>query len=264
MHFRQITNIDTYVDSIRGIPAITPAREIELASVIAGGGPGSGDALRELIESNLRLVVKIAHDFKRFSLDFADIVAEGNVGLMIAARKFRPGHGAKFSCYAAWWIKQSIRKALAENTRTIRLPVEQAKRYVRVVKARAAMETAGEDTSDAAVAAAAGVSEDSVRMLLMAPVHTASLEDPVGDGDSVLMDVLADDSESRNEQTERLYGALSTLSARDGLIVALAYGLGGRKASLAEIATETGLPPGELNSRLSASLLRLRSVLSSL
>ncbi len=112
-----------YMQEIGQIPLVTREEEVDLAADIA---KGSAAARHKLIQSNLRLVVKIAHDFKGLGLPLVDLISEGNIGLMKAVEKFDPSKGAKFSSYAAWWIKQSMRRALSNQSRTIRIPVQSA------------------------------------------------------------------------------------------------------------------------------------------
>ena len=124
-------NITSYMRDIKQIPLINRDKEAELSAMIHSDDDMQVLAARnELVCSNLRLVVKIAHDFKQYRLPFDDLVAEGNIGLIRAAEKFDPGKGAKFSCYAAWWIKQAMRKAIANQTRTIRVPGQCAQKPV--------------------------------------------------------------------------------------------------------------------------------------
>ena len=112
-------SIKSYMKSISSIPLIKRADEAELAKLIA---EGSEEAREKMIVGNLRLVVKIAHDFKSLGVPLNDLIAEGNIGLMKAVEKFRPDKGAKFSSYGAWWIKQSMRRAIADQSRVIRIP----------------------------------------------------------------------------------------------------------------------------------------------
>ncbi|MCM8532209.1 MAG: RNA polymerase sigma factor RpoD/SigA [Lentisphaeraceae bacterium] len=118
-----VNSVKTYMGEIASYPLVTRDEEVTLAGEIA---EGSDQARRTLTEGNLRLVVKIAHDYKNLGVPLADLIAEGNVGLMKAVTKFQPDKGAKFSSYAAWWIKQAIRRAIANQGRVVRVPVQAA------------------------------------------------------------------------------------------------------------------------------------------
>lgn len=118
-----VNSVKTYMGEIASYPLVTRDEEVTLAGEIA---EGSDQARKTLTEGNLRLVVKIAHDYKNLGVPLADLIAEGNVGLMKAVTKFQPDKGAKFSSYAAWWIKQAIRRAIANQGRVVRVPVQAA------------------------------------------------------------------------------------------------------------------------------------------
>ena len=127
-----------YMQNIGQYPLVSTDEEVELAEKIKNGdAQTSADARAKLIRSNLRLVVKIAHDFKGLGLPLLDLISEGNIGLMRAVEKFDPSKGAKLSSYAAWWIKQSMRRALANQARTIRIPVQSASKISKIQAAKA-------------------------------------------------------------------------------------------------------------------------------
>ena len=118
-------SLKTYMENISRYPLVSVEDEVRLAAMIHGSDPVlKKQAADTLINSNLRLVVKIAHDFKGIGLPLMDLISEGNIGLMRSVEKFDPALGAKFSSYAAWWIKQSMHRALSNQTRTIRIPVQ--------------------------------------------------------------------------------------------------------------------------------------------
>ena len=126
-----------YMQDIGQISLVTKEQEVELAAHIHGDDEFAYDEARStLIQANLRLVVKIAHDFKGLGLPLLDLISEGNIGLMRAVEKFDPAKGAKFSSYAAWWIKQSMRRALANQSRTIRIPVQSAGKINKIKSVR--------------------------------------------------------------------------------------------------------------------------------
>src|ERR671931_1575931 len=128
------SGIKIYLREIGQIPLLTPDQEIELAAKIK---KGDKEARALMIRSNLRLVVKIAHDYANLGLPLLDLISEGNIGLMKAVERFDPAKGGKLSTYAAWWIKQSIKRALADQGKTIRLPVHVVDKLFHIRKAEA-------------------------------------------------------------------------------------------------------------------------------
>ena len=238
--------------------------------MIHSGDPEAADkALNELVTSNLRLVVKIAHDFRRFNLPFNDIVSEGNVGLIKAAHKFEAGHGAKFSCYASWWIKQSIRKALIDKTRMIRIPTEMAKRQVTVEKMRSRWAAEHECLpTDEQVAEATGIPLCGIQALDKAATCSVSIDEKLTDAsDTSFADTFAaddsDESAAKEEMSRALADVLRGMSALDRMMITWAYGLDGCIADIRWISQETGLTADEVTDRLTGLLRTMRSDLLS-
>ena len=165
-----VNSVKTYMGEIASYPLVTREEEVELAGLIADG---SEAARRKLTEANLRLVVKIAHDYKNLGVPLADLIAEGNVGLMKAVTKFKPDKGAKFSSYAAWWIKQAIRRAIANQGRVVRIPVQAAAK-MKLIRQTSQQLTKdlGHVPSDKEIAKALGMTERSIRSTI-ATVNTS-------------------------------------------------------------------------------------------
>ncbi len=225
--------VRSYVRNIVRHPLATPEEEADLASRIAAG---DAEARTRLILANLRLVVKIARSFEGRGLPMEDLVSEGNIGLMRAVGKFDPAKGAKFSVYAAWWIKQAMRFALAERAATIRVPIGSAHKFsaIRAVRARLA-ESLGREPTLAETAAAAGVGERTV--VSLAPVRTVSLHEPsMLDGDGELLETLPDArvpgpdriAESRDAFAHAL-ALVERLPESERRVVVLYFGLGGER-----------------------------------
>ncbi len=182
-----------YMESIMRYPRVTPAEEAKLARRIA---QGDNEARSMLIKANLRLVVKIAHDFKGRGLPLLDLISEGNIGLMRAVEKFDPTRGAKLSSYAAWWIKQSMRRALSNQAPIIRVPTQSAMKMVKIHAAEARLsQQLGRQPTAKEIAAASNLTERTVNGLRVGRSTTVSLQAPLQPGmDGELTDVLADET----------------------------------------------------------------------
>src|SRR6266850_2140171 len=155
------TGIKIYLREIGQIPLLTPEQEIELAARIK---KGDREARALMIKANLRLVVKIAHDYANLGLPLLDLVSEGNIGLMKAVERFDPAKGGKLSTYGAWWIKQSIKRALANQSKTIRLPVHLLEKISKMRRTVLKLqEILGREPSDEEIAEEMGVSTTRVR-----------------------------------------------------------------------------------------------------
>jgi RNA polymerase sigma factor (sigma-70 family) len=183
--------IKLYLKDIQKSQLLSAAQECELAELIA---VGDDSARARMIESNLRLVVKIAKRYMNRGLPFLDLIEEGNMGLIKAVEKFKVSKGCRFSTYATWWIRQSIERALVNQSRTIRLPVHVADEITKIVKVtRELVQTLKRDPSAAEVANAMGVDEAQVHKMLVLLRKTYSIEHPMGDdNDYSLIDTVED------------------------------------------------------------------------
>jgi RNA polymerase primary sigma factor len=236
-----------YMREIGQIPLVSRDEEVDLAADIAAG---SEDARTKLIQSNLRLVVKIAHDFKGLGLPLLDLISEGNIGLMKAVEKFDPSKGAKFSSYAAWWIKQSMRRALSNQSRTIRIPVQSAGKINKIKGARLRLaETLGREPTDVEIATSLDFSERTVAALRMAELRTFSLQDPIQQGeDSMFQDIIPDYSTSTPDEMiadletmRQLKKLIDKLDERERLILTYRFGLANnRPKTLEEVSKMIG------------------------
>jgi RNA polymerase primary sigma factor len=223
-----------YMQDIGKIPLVTPEDEVSLAEKIKNGDE---EARWKLIRANLRLVVKIAHDFKGLGLPLLDLISEGNIARMKAVEKFDPTKGAKFSSYAAWWIKQAMRRALANQSRTIRIPVQSAGKINRIKSARSELsEQLGREPTDAEIADQLDVSRRTVAGLKSAELRSVSLSDPLQAGeDSRFEEIIADQSAptpdqllGRIESLERLRELVNQLDEREAIVLKLRFGLDGQ------------------------------------
>jgi len=234
-----------YMQNIGQYSLVTPAEEVELAALISQGDP---EARAKLIRSNLRLVVKIAHDFKGLGLPLLDLISEGNIGLMRAVEKFDPTKGAKLSSYAAWWIKQSMRRALANQARTIRIPVQSASKISKIQAARTKMtERLGREPTDAEIAEEVNLTERTVTGLRLGKTTTISLHDPIQHGeDGEFRDIIPDEKTTspdeivEDEETLRhMLKLTGKLDERERTILLLRFGLNGERPRTLEEVSQT-------------------------
>ena len=262
-----------YMTEIARIPLVNKKEEADLADAIHSTDEGKHeDARTTLIKANLRLVVKIAHDFKGLGLPLLDLISEGNIGLMRAVEKFDPAKGAKFSSYAAWWIKQSMRRALANQSRTIRIPVQSAGKINKIKTVRMRLvEELGRDPSDAEIAEKLEFSERTVAGLRMADLRTISLNDPIQQGEEgEFQDIIPD----RHAQTPdqiigdvesvfRLMHLLDKLEERERKILEMRFGLrGGRPLTLEEVSQEIGRTRERVRQIQNQALTKLKQLLA--
>lgn len=257
-----------YMQNIGQYPLVTPNEEVELAARIK---QGDKDARAKLIRSNLRLVVKIAHDFKGLGLPLLDLISEGNIGLMRAVEKFDPSKGAKLSSYAAWWIKQSMRRALANQARTIRIPVQSASKISKIQAARTKLtEKLGRDPTDKEIAKEVNLTERTVTGLRLGKTTTISLHDPIQHGeDGEFRDIIPDEKTTspdeivQDEETLRhMVRLIDRLDERERTILNLRFGLNGeRPRTLEEVSQTIGRTRERVRQIQNQALEKLRLLL---
>lgn len=262
-----------YMQDIGQISLVTKEEEIELAARIHGDDPVDHEKARAiLIQANLRLVVKIAHDFKGLGLPLLDLISEGNIGLMRAVEKFDPAKGAKFSSYAAWWIKQSMRRALANQSRTIRIPVQSAGKINKIKSARMKLtEEFDREPTDAEIAEYLEFSERTVTGLKLADLRTFSLHDPIQQGeDGEFQDIIPDQGAftpdrilGDSESIGRLRHLLKDLDAREIMILNMRFGMNGsRPKTLEEVSQEIGRTRERVRQIQNQALSKLKNLLA--
>ena len=257
-----------YMQDIGEIPLITKQEEVELAAKIK---VGDEMARQKLIKANLRLVVKIAHDFKGFGLPLLDLISEGNIGLMRAAEKFDPAKGAKFSSYSAWWIKQSMRRALSQKSRTIRVPVASAGKINKIRTAKIQLaEKLGRAPTDTEIAEHLDFTKRTVQGLKLADLKTFSLHDPIQKGEEGSFEDIIPDSSALtpdeiiedSESIQRLRGLIHNLDEREKTILVMRYGLdGSRPKTLEEVSRIIGRTRERVRQIQMQSLKKLRSMI---
>lgn len=223
-----------YLREIGQTQLLTPAQEIELAARIK---QGDEEARQLMVRANLRLVVKIAHDYARYGLPLLDLISEGNIGLMKAVERFDPKKGGKLSTYAAWWIKQAIKRALANQSKTIRLPahlVDKISKLRRVEHKLA--EIFGRDPTTEELAEELGVAPSVVGHWQTVSLKPASLDAPIGDGDGGEFGDLIGDDRARTPYDQindlqllsEVEDLLDRLDERERSILMYRYGLRGK------------------------------------
>jgi RNA polymerase primary sigma factor len=227
--------IQLYMREIGDTPLLTREEEIKLASQVKRGNKRARD---RMIKANLRLVVKISYDYAHFGVPLLDLINEGNIGLMKAVERFNPRKGAKLSTYAALWIKQSIRRALSNQSKTIRLPVHVVDKVHKLHQAnRKLAETLGREPNDAELAKHLGVSTAKAAQLRTLGVNPLSLDAPIGDADdNRFSDIVQDEGaltpyELLRVKTMRqeIRQHLKHLTTREAEIVTMRFGLDGKE-----------------------------------
>src|SRR5436305_11173810 len=189
------SGLSKYLREIGQIPLLTPEQEIELAAKIKKGDPA---ARERMILSNLRLVVTIAHDYFDLGLPLLDLISEGNIGLTKAVERFDPTKGAKLSTYAMWWIKQSIKRALANQSKTIRLPIHLVDKIAKVRRVSLQMsDELGREPTDDELGEEIGIDSEKVARLKSHGIRPASLDAPLADDDSTEFGEMVGDDDAQ-------------------------------------------------------------------
>lgn len=239
--------LDVYLDELGRHSLLDAEEEKEVARRARQGDP---DALKRLVRANLRFVVSVAKRYRNRGMAFEDLVQEGNVGLLTAARKFDPEKGVKFISYAVWWIRQSILAALAKHSRSVRLPLNRATELGRMIRVREELrQELRRDPTPEEIAEEADLSVSTVEMLQKINVSEVRLDAPVGeDEDGRLVErfpVVEEDLEEEIEEEllqDHVSRALQLLRPRDARVLRLYYGLQGEEEhTLAEIGDLLGV-----------------------
>jgi RNA polymerase primary sigma factor len=253
-----------YVRQIGDGPLLTPQEERELAR---RKDEGDEAAKRRLIECNLRLVMSITRNYTKAGVPLLDLIQEGNLGLIRAVEKFDYKLGFKLSTYATWWIRQAVTRALADQGRTIRLPVHVAEQTRKVLRARRILaQKLNRDPEIPEIAKEAGFTPERVQELLELIEDPVSLETPVGDGESVYSDLIEDTKSDQPDaatakmlRSRELAGALRRLSPRMRRVLALRFGLDGETPqTLEQVGLGLGITRERVRQLESRALRELR------
>jgi RNA polymerase primary sigma factor len=263
------TGLNRYVREIGRIPLLTPKQEVDLAGKIK---KGDAAARERMINSNLRLVVTIAHDYANLGLPLLDLISEGNIGLTKAVERFDPAKGAKLSTYAAWWIKQSIKRALANQSKTIRIPVHLGAKLAKVRRVSLQMsDELGREPTDDELAEEIGITSEKVARLRSVGIRPASLDAPIGDDDSTEFAETVGDEEAQTpfellrdkNLLHEMDGLLDVLDAREKKIISQRFGLdGGTPKTLEDVSKDFGITRERIRQLQNIALTKLRRALS--
>jgi RNA polymerase primary sigma factor len=255
-----------YVRAIGDGPLLTPAEERELAR---RKDEGDEQAKKKLIESNLRLVMSITRNYTKAGVPLLDLIQEGNLGLIRAVEKFDYKMGYKLSTYATWWIRQAVTRALADQGRTIRLPVHVADQVRRLMRGRRQLaQKLNREPTEEELVKESGFTPERVRELLDLVEDPVSLETPVGDGESNYADLIEDVNSDRPDDTTanklrrtELAEAMLLLNPRMRRVLALRFGLDGQPAqTLEEVGAGLGITRERVRQLESRALRELRTV----
>ena len=254
-----------FLKEIGKVPLLTAEEEVELAIRMS---QGDEEAKRRMTEANLRLVVSIAKRHVGRGMLFLDLIQEGNLGLIKAVEKFDYTKGYKFSTYATWWIRQAITRAIADQARTIRIPVHMVETINKVIRvSRQLLQELGHDPSAEEIAAEMGMPVEKVREILKIAQEPVSLETPIGEEeDSHLGDFIEDQNVSAPQDAatftmlkEQLLGVLDTLTPREEMVLRLRYGIDdGHPRTLEEVGKEFGVTRERIRQIEAKALRKLR------
>ena len=264
-------SLDIYLRQISTVPLITVKEEIELADRIK---KGDEKAREHMITANLRLVVKIAKEYSNIGLSLLDLINEGNIGLMKAVERFDPTKGGKLSTYAAWWIKQSIKRALANQSKTIRLPVHMVDRVTQIRRTSAQLaEKLGRDPTDEELASEMNLPVARITLLKSVSRKPASLDSPLGENEGSTLGEMVADEKSGNPyehlQSKSLIGdvnrVLAQLEPREADIIRLRFGLEGLEPlTLEEVGDKIGVTRERVRQLQEHALRQLRKNMASM
>ena len=257
-----------YLKEIGKVPLLTADEEIEIAKKMLEGGPDAEAAKKKLAEANLRLVVSIAKRYVGRGMLFLDLIQEGNLGLIKAVEKFDYTKGFKFSTYATWWIRQAITRAIADQARTIRIPVHMVETINKLVRVqRQLLQDLGRDPTPEEIGAEMGMSADRVREIQKISQEPVSLETPIGEEeDSQLGDFIEDstavappEAASDSMLREQLDQVLDGLADRERKVIKFRFGLeDGHPRTLEEVGREFGVTRERIRQIESKTLVKLR------
>lgn len=262
------SGLNRYLREIGRISLLTPQQEIDLAAKIK---QGDAAARERMISANLRLVVTIARDYMNLGLPLLDLISEGNIGLTKAVERFDPAKGAKLSTYAMWWIKQSIKRALANQSKTIRLPVHLVDKVAKVRRVSLQVsDELGREPTDDELGEELGIAAEKVARLRSLAIRPASLDAPIADDNSIAFGESVGDENAQTpfewlrdkDLLDEMDGLLDVLDKREKKIISQRFGLnGGKPKILEEIGRNFGVTRERVRQLQNVALAKLRHAL---
>ena len=257
--------LDLYLQEVSRSPLLSAAQETAVARRVREGDEA---AIHELVTKNLRFVISVAKKYQHRGIALVDLIGEGNLGLLTAARKFDPDHGVKFISYAVWWIRQAILSAIARHGRPVRVPLNRTADLARVIRSTESLrQELGREPTAEEVSGATGLAVDMVQSLAALNAADLRLDAPVSaDGDQAALDRFSATAQGDAEEevmqrflTAEIRAALATLSSRDARVLTLYFGLdGGEEHTLEEIGELFGITRERVRQLRDRALRRLR------
>ena len=261
-------SLKIYMREISETPLLTPQEEVKLAAKIK---KGDKNARTTMIKANLRLVVKIAQDYANYGLPLSDLISEGNIGLMKAVERFDPSKGGKLSTYGSWWIKQSIKRALANQSKTIRLPVHMVDKIAKLRRITSMLtEAYGREPTNEELSEETGIPRRKLALLKRAAQRPASLDAPIGDDDSSnYSEIIGDEHAidpyealSDKNMVNQIDDLLEVLDERESKIIQARFGLdGSTPLTLEEVGVEFGVTRERIRQLQNIALDKMRKSL---
>lgn len=242
---RETESFNKYLKDVSGLDMINPETEIELAKRIKAGDTKAKD---QLVKANLRFVISVAKQYIGRGLDVEDLVSEGNLGLIKAAEKFDETRGIKFISFAVWWIRQSILQSIADNSRVVRLPLNQINALNKINQAQSELEMElGRSATSSELSEYLQISEDKINLTIKSSQKATSLDLPLSDDsdfsllDTIQSDDFADNELVQSEMSTKISEALKGLSDKERFVITYSFGIGVSEMTLSEIGHKLNL-----------------------
>jgi RNA polymerase primary sigma factor len=260
---RETPSFEKYLQDVSKLDLISPEREIELARLIKSGNQ---KAMNELINSNLRFVISVAKQYAGRGMSVEDLVSEGNIGLIKAAQKWDETRGIKFISYAVWWIRQSILQSLADNSRTIRLPLNQVNSLSKINSAFAQLEQElGRIPTTSELSEYLEIEEEKIELTLTSSKKTTSLDLPVGEEedftllDTISSDEMTDDLINQSDLNSTLMKSISKLNDKEQKVIINLFGMGVTPKTPNEVSIEMSITAERVRQIKNSAIKKLQS-----